>query len=423
MLQQNLKEINALFNQTEKMKKLISITLLAVSLIACQNNKSNNNQDAKILQLEEEISQLSKDKVIQQQKIINLQEEANEVEISQIEKLKKIYTHIRAKFISTDEGDLFYYNFKDEKDKDYSFSYVKDESYELLIDDASSNFGLGINPEYKNKYFDIFYQVEKHDLLRWGTKQEYDVVIKMILVEETPEENDARLKKWNNTIENFLATKTPNSSISDSISIILPTSYSLGDLDPTIKSKTWVGLFSNVNDNSVTCYKTKLKMKPIHNPMFDDEGEISAVEIYCEGYANNPMLLVAGIKIPEGMQIDSYKELKNRLLPGESMLLGDNTIKALGTMDEHGRISDYKLLIAGVKNGTGIEQIFLEQDYFDDSMIRFIWAGDIDRDGFLDLFLDISPKYSFSNPALFLSSKAGDNELLKLVAETILSGC
>jgi hypothetical protein len=411
VLQQNLKEINALFNQTEKMKKLISITLLAVSLIACQNNKSNNNQDAKILQLEEEISQLSKDKVIQQQKIINLQEEANEVEISQIEKLKKIYTHIRAKFISTDEGDLFYYNFKDEKDKDYSFSYVKDESYELLIDDASSNFGLGINPKYKNKYFDIFYQVEKHDLLGWGTKQEYDVVIKMTLVEEI------------NTIEDGLATKTPNSSILDSISIILPTSFASQDLDSTIESMTWVGLFSNDNDNSVTCYKTKLKMKPIHNPMFDDEGEISAVEIYCEGYANNPMLLVAGIKIPEGMQIDSYKELKNRLLPGESMLLGDNTIKALGTMDEHGRISDYKLLIAGVKNGTGIEQIFLEQDYFDDSMIRFIWAGDIDRDGFLDLFLDISPKYSFSNPALFLSSKAGDNELLKLVAETILSGC
>ena len=407
------------------MKKLISITLLAVSLIACQNNKSNNNQDAKILQLEEEISQLSKDKVIQQQKIINLQEGANEVEISQIEKLKTTYTHIRAKFISTDEGDLFYYNFKDEKDKDYSFSYLKDESYELLIDDASSNFGLGINPEYKNKYFDIFYQVEKHDLLRWGTKQEYDVVIKMILVEQIKEPTQVRAfkKKENNTIENRLATKTQDLIISDSIFIILPTSFALEDTDPTIKSKTWVGLFSNDNDNSVRCYKTKLKMKPIHDPMFDEEGEISAVEIYCEGYANNPMLLVAGIKIPEGMQIDSYKELKNRLLPGESMQLGDTTIKALGTMDEHGRISDYKLLIAGVKNGTGIEQIFLEQDYFDDSMIRFIWAGDIDRDGFPDLFLDISPKYSFSNPALFLSSKASDNELLKLVAQTILSGC
>ena len=114
------------------MKKTISIILLAVSLIACQTNKSKNDQEAKTLQLEEKISQPSTEKVIEQQKKTNLQEEENEVRISQIEKLKTTYTHIRAKFISTDEGDLFYYNFKDEKGKDYSFSYVKDESYELL---------------------------------------------------------------------------------------------------------------------------------------------------------------------------------------------------------------------------------------------------------------------------------------------------
>ena len=388
-----------------KMKKIISITLLAVSLIACQNNKSNNNQDAKILQLEEEISQPSKEKVIEQQKKINLQEEENEVGISQIEKLKATYTYIRAKFISIDEGDLFYYNFKDEKGIDFSFSYLKDESYELL--DA----GLGINPKYKNKYFDIFYQAEKHDLLRWGTKQDYDVVIKMILVEE------------NNTIQDGVTNKTSNASIIDSISIILPTSFDKVDLDSTIVSKTWVGLFSNDNDNSVTSHKTKLKMKPIHSPMNDQEGEMSGIKVYCEGFPNDPMLLISGIEIPENMKIDSYKGLKYRLLPGESMQLGDNTIKALGTMDEYDRVRDYKLLITGKKNGTSIEQIFLEQDYFDDSMIRFIWAGDIDKDGFPDLFLDISHKYSFSNPALFLSSKAGDNELLKLVANIILSGC
>ena len=387
------------------MKKIISITLLAVSLIACQNNKSNNNQDAKILQLEEEISQPSKEKVIEQQKKINLQEVENEVGISQIEKLKATYTYIRAKFISIDEGDLFYYNFKDEKGIDFSFSYLKDESYELL------DSGLEINPKYKNKYFDIFYQVEKHDLLRWGTKQDYDVVIKMILVEE------------NNTIQDGVTNKTSNASIIDSISIILPTSFDKVDLDSTIVSKTWVGLFSNDNDNSVTSHKTKLKMKPIHSPMNDQEGEMSGIKVYCEGYSNDPMLLISGIEIPENMKIDSYKGLKYRLLPGESMQLGDNTIKALGTMDEYDRVRDYKLLITGKKNGTSIEQIFLEQDYFDDSMIRFIWAGDIDKDGFPDLFLDISHKYSFSNPALFLSSKAGDNELLKLVAEIILSGC
>ena len=387
------------------MKKIIPVIVLLVTLISCQNNKGKNDQDAKILQLEEKIKQLPAEKGIQQLEKVTLEEKVSDVEISQIEKLKVPHTHIRAKFISTDEGDLFYYNFKDEKGKDYSFSYVKDESYELL--DA----GLGINPKYKNKYFDIFYQVEKHDLLRWGTKQDYDVVIKMILVEEV------------NFTEDGFTSKTPSSRILDSISIILPTSYNSADLDSTIESKTWVGLFSNVNDNSVTCYKTKLKMKPVHSPMVDEEGEMSGIKIYCEGYANDPMLLIAGIEIPENIKIDSYKGLKNRLLPGESMQLGDNTIKALGTMDEYDRVSDYKLLITGFKNGTGIKQVFLEQNHFDDSMIQFIWAGDIDKDGFPDLFLDISHKYSFSNPALFLSSKAGDNELLKLVAEIILSGC
>ena len=393
------------------MKKIIPVIVFLVTLIACQNNIGKNYQDAKILQLEEKIKQLSAEKVIQQQEKITIEEETNDAKISQIEKLKATYTHIRAKFISTDEGDLFYYNFKDEKGIDYSFSYIKDESYELLIDDTLSNFGLGINIKYKNKYFDIFYQVEKHDLLRWGIKQDYDVVIKMILVEEI------------NIIEDELATKTPNSSISESIFIILPTSYASEDLDSTIESKTWVGLFSNDKDNSVTCYKTKLKMKPIHSPMVDDEGEMSGIKIYCEGYDNDPMLLIAGIEIPENMQIDSYKGLKNRLLPGESMQLGDNTIKASGTVDECGRVRNYKLLITGIKNGTSIEQIFLEQDHFDDAMIQIIWTGDIDKDGFPDLYLDISHKYSFSNPALFLSSKAGDNELLKLVAEIILSGC
>ena len=393
------------------MKKIIPVIVFLVTLIACQNNIGKNYQDAKILQLEEKIKQLSAEKVIQQQEKITIEEETNDAKISQIEKLKATYTHIRAKFISTDEGDLFYYNFKDEEGIDYSFSYIKDESYELLIDDTLSNLGLGINIKYKNKYFDIFYQVEKHDLLRWGIKQDYDVVIKMILVEEI------------NIIEDGLATKTPNSSISESIFIILPTSYASEDLDSTIESKTWVGLFSNDKDNSVTCYKTKLKMKPIHSPMVDDEGEMSGIKIYCEGYDNDPMLLIAGIEIPENMQIDSYKGLKNRLLPGESMQLGDNTIKASGTVDECGRVRNYKLLITGIKNGTSIEQIFLEQDHFDDAMIQIIWTGDIDKDGFPDLYLDISYKYSFSNPALFLSSKAGDNELLKLVADIKLFGC
>ena len=211
--------------------------------------------------------------------------------------------------------------------------------------------------------------------------------------------------------------------ISDVISILLPTSYSDGDLDPNMFFMSWVGLWRDDLDNSMKCYTTKLYTKPIHNPMDDEDGEMSGTQIYCEGHDKDPMLLISGINIPEDVQIDSYPTFKNRLMPGESMQLGNYTIKALGVIDLQGRITNYQLTIAGEKNGENIEQIFLESAHFDDAMFDFIWAGDIDQDGVPDLYMDISHKYSSSTPALFLSSKADDNGLLKMVAEFTMFGC
>ena len=236
--------------------------------------------------------------------------------------------------------------------------------------------------------------------------------------------NSDNVMNYLNDENNYeVLTKKNEQIISDVISILLPTSYSDGDLDPNMFYRTWVGLWQDDLDNSMKCYTTKLYTKPIHNPMDDEDGEMSGTQIYCEGHDKDPMLLISGIDIPEDVQIDSYTTFKNRLMPGESMQLGNYTIKALGAIDQHGRITDYQLTIAGEKNGENIEHIFLEQAGFDDAMIDFIWAGDIDQDGVPDLYMDISPKYSYSIPALFLSSKADDKGLLKLVAEFTMSGC
>jgi hypothetical protein len=170
------------------MKKLNTIILILLFISGCKNNSLNKDKEGKTQELDDTIEQLStanEDHIFSDSQI-KVQEEVkpiNQSKKTEIEGLKSKYKHLRAKFVSTDSGDLFYYNFKDEKGKEYSFSYVKDKSYELLIDDESSDFGEGINPKYKNKYFDIFYQVEKHDLRGWGEKHDYDVVIKMILAE------------------------------------------------------------------------------------------------------------------------------------------------------------------------------------------------------------------------------------------------
>ena len=50
-------------------------------------------------------------------------------------------------------------------------------------------------------------------------------------------------------------------------------------------------------------------------------------------------------------------------------------------------------------------------------MTEILWIGDLDADGMPDMIIDMSPKYSYSNPTLFLSSKADEGNLLKLVAE------
>lgn len=51
------------------------------------------------------------------------------------------------------------------------------------------------------------------------------------------------------------------------------------------------------------------------------------------------------------------------------------------------------------------------------------WAGDIDRDGKLDLYLDLAPHYNTSSKILFLSSQAGKGKLVKELARFVTVGC
>ena len=220
-----------------------------------------------------------------------------------------------------------------------------------------------------------------------------------------------------------VAPNTSGQIVSDKITILSASRFGKGELDPNIENMTWVGLFRNDLDSSIHCYNTKLNTKPIYDPMSDDEGETSGIQISYEGHDKNPILLISGLQMPNDVKIESYNILKNSLMPGESMKVGSCTIKASGDIDEHGYITDYQLTITGEKKGVKIEQTFLEQGGFDDAMINFLWAGDIDQDGLPDLYMDISHKYSFSNPALYLSSKADPEKLIKLVADTQVFGC
>ena len=59
----------------------------------------------------------------------------------------------------------------------------------------------------------------------------------------------------------------------------------------------------------------------------------------------------------------------------------------------------------------------------DDASPHVIFAGDLDRDGRLDLIFDTSNHYNLSHPVLFLSGAAEGDQLLHAVAEHDAVGC
>lgn len=55
---------------------------------------------------------------------------------------------------------------------------------------------------------------------------------------------------------------------------------------------------------------------------------------------------------------------------------------------------------------------------FDEPMFRVVWAGDMDGDDKIDLEVDLSPKYSCSKVATFLSTKADKTQIVGLDKKT-----
>ncbi|MHB0972566.1 MAG: hypothetical protein ACYC7A_18020 [Thermoanaerobaculia bacterium] len=69
------------------------------------------------------------------------------------------------------------------------------------------------------------------------------------------------------------------------------------------------------------------------------------------------------------------------------------------------------------------EQVLFDAQFVDEPPIDVFWAGDLDRDGKLDLVTNLSPKYSVWHVKLWLSSKAGEGELVGLAAAEMTYGC
>jgi hypothetical protein len=86
-------------------------------------------------------------------------------------------------------------------------------------------------------------------------------------------------------------------------------------------------------------------------------------------------------------------------------------------------IWNYKLYLTASRNGQSIIELLVAQPNFDDQMIKILFAGDIDGDGFLDLIIDTSRHYNSTIPTLYLSKPAAGGHLVKPVGQHETVGC
>jgi hypothetical protein len=241
----------------------------------------------------------------------------------------------------------------------------------------------------------------------------------------------AESSEVNNAINNTsdtLAQTNPiiNNELSDAqnISFFMPSESGILVEDKTMLEGKQLAIY--LKENSLFCQETEFIYTPMKDVMIDLDGEMSLTQIRSKTTNEIPYMLIYGIQNLDGVTIPFYEGFKTQLLPDESMQIGKFKFLASGKLvkTEYGEtVENYKLVVEGNKNNQSIKQTLADIPFFDDKMVTFYWIGDLDQDGLPDFLVDLSHKYSYSMPTLFLSSKAENGELVKMIAQLSEFGC
>ena len=136
---------------------------------------------------------------------------------------------------------------------------------------------------------------------------------------------------------------------------------------------------------------------------------------------DEPLFLVRGLAELQQGKVETIIHDGEFIFPGHMKRLRHSrvyyTLAAVGEGIERRpfevALSKYKLMLwADRRSQTLVESV----RGFDDAYPRVIWAGDLDRDGKIDLFMDSARHYQSIDYTLFLSSAAKDEEIVGQVA-------
>lgn len=213
-----------------------------------------------------------------------------------------------------------------------------------------------------------------------------------------------------------------NSDIRTDVEIVLPAGYrgtEPADFELML-SEEWYDFYQDSITKQYFLERADLEIGKYYDGCLDD----STTYI---GSRRNSLILIKGIT-PQNGVIPSFAPKKHRVWPeetysfpfngetyifrGEGIMEHTEMIHTDEGIEKWGEALNYKLYLSDAGN----EQLIVAITSFNDTFVEILWIGDLDADGKPDFILDTSRDYEEKTVLLFLSSKAGEGEIVKAAA-------
>lgn len=202
----------------------------------------------------------------------------------------------------------------------------------------------------------------------------------------------------------------------------------------------WVAVIQNTK--GYTTKKTKVFVETVMDDIGDEPtGPFTGKKISIElKKTADIVFLVSGLDLRPDVQIPFVKTIKT---PGPAESYSELNLEAGSSIEIKGLKRN--LILKGMDTvyrevyETGYERTIMayklvgivddyqftvmKESLLDDATPHIIWAGDLNQDGYPDFLIDISPKYSMTKPALFLSQIKKGKLSYKKMAERTSYGC
>lgn len=203
----------------------------------------------------------------------------------------------------------------------------------------------------------------------------------------------------------------------------------------------WFALTVDADGARMT--RTRLQVKTVVDEMLDVEGQATGQAVSSAGADGNLVTYLRGSGLHAGpvtqaVSVDSQGDDSG--MPAQTLRLGGRDYR-IATRCEADRATAnmYRCSIdlidgerrqtlvamSGQRDATRVDGAPGDGATMlgDDASPHLIFAGDLDRDGRLDLIFDTTDHYNLSRPTLFLSGGAGEGELVRAAAEYSAVGC